>query len=216
MIYLLDNQKYNQLLSFSQIIEIICEKYNKYSIRDLIENNDPCIFVSLPSILLLKAMNKEDQNICKEYIPGLYDKNNESGKLFYNIKNKKKQIRNIIGDSNKTFNIIEKSILFDGTKEQLMVDEEIEKYSQIKEIISDIKKGLTNLSMHLQTFKPTQWNEFFQLAMDIKILDQNEMFNDANKSISVYDNNYNEMENDIFDNNESMNESNNVDLEIFG
>ena len=205
-IYLLDNQKYNQLLAFSQIIEIICEKYNKYSIRDLIENNDPCIFVSLPSILLLKAMNKEDQNICKEYIPGLYD----------HIKNKKKQIRNIIGDSNKTFNIIEKSILFDGTKEQLMVDEEIEKYSQIKEIISDIKKGLTNLSMHLQTFKPTQWNEFFQLAMDIKILDQNEMFNDANKSISVYDNNYNEMENDLFDNNESMNESNNVDLEIFG
>ena len=216
MIYLLDNQKYNQLLSFSQIIEIICEKYNKYSIRDLIENNDPCIFVSLPSILLLKAMNKEDQSICKEYIPGLYDKNNESGKLFYNIKNKKKQIRNIIGDSNKTFNIIEKSILFDGTKEQLMVDKEIEKYSKIKEIISDIKKGLTNLSMHLQTFKPTQWNEFFQLAMDIKILDQNEMFNDANKSISVYDINYNELENDLFDNNESMNESNNVDLEIFG
>ena len=97
-----------------------------------------------------------------------------------------------------------------------MVDKEIEKYSKIKEIISDIKKGLTNLSMHLQTFKPTQWNEFFQLAMDIKILDQNEMFNDANKSISVYDNNYNELENDLFDNNESMNESNNVDLEIFG
>ena len=215
-IYLLDNQKYNQLLAFSQIIEIICEKYSKYSIRDLIENDDPCIFVSLPSILLLKAMNKEDQNICKEYITGLYDKNSESGKLFNTIKNKKRQIKNIIGDSNKTYNIIEKSILFDGTKEQVMVDKEIEKYSKTKEIISDIKKGLTNLSMHLQTYKPTQWNQFFQLAMDIKILDQNEMFNDANKSISVYDNNYNELENDLFDNNESINESNNVDLEIFG
>ena len=217
-IYLLDNQKYNQLLAFSQIIEIICEKYNKYSIRDLIENNDPCIFVSLPSILLLKAMNKEDQDICKEYITGLFDKNNESGKLFYDIKNKKKQIRNIIGDSNKTYNLIEKCILFDGTKEQVMVDKEIEKYSKIKEVIFEIKKGLTNLSMHLQTYKPTQWNQFFQLAMDIKILDQNEMFNDANKSISVYDINYNELENDLFDNdnNESMNEPNNVDLEIFG
>ena len=215
-IYLLDNQKYNQLLSFSQIIEIICEKYSKYSIRDLIENNDPCIFVSLPSILLLKAMDKEDQNICKEYITGLYDTNNESGKLFYNIKNQKKQLKNIIGDSNKTYNLIEKTILFDGTKEQLMVDKEIEKYSKIKEIINEIKKGLTNLSMHLQTYKPTQWNQFFQLAMDIKILDQNEMFNDANKSISVYDNNYNELENDLLENNESMNESNNVDLEIFG
>ena len=217
-IYLLDNQKYNQLLAFSQIIEIICEKYNKYSIRDLIENNDPCIFVSLPSILLLKAMNKEDQDICKEYITGLFDKNNESGKLFHDIKNKKKQIRNIIGDSNKTYNLIEKCILFDGTKEQVMVDKEIEKYSKIKEVIFEIKKGLTNLSMHLQTYKPTQWNQFFQLAMDIKILDQNEMFNDANKSISVYDINYNELENDLFDNdnNESMNEPNNVDLEIFG
>ena len=215
-IYLLDNQKYNQLLAFSQIIEIICEKYSKYSIRDLIENNDPSIFVSLPSILLLKAMNKEDQDICKEYITGLFDNNNESGKLFYNIKNKKKQIRNVIGDSNKTYNLIEKCILFDGTKEQEMVDKEIEKYSKIKEVIAEIKKGLTNLSMHLQTYKPTQWNEFFQLAMDIKILDQNEMFNDANKSISVYDNNYNELENDLFDNTESMNEPNNVDLEIFG
>ena len=216
-IYLLDNQKYNQLLAFSQIIEIICEKYNKYSIRDLIENNDPCIFVSLPSILLLKAINKEDQNICKEYITGLYDKNNESGKLFNNIKNMKKQLRNIIGDSNKTYNIIEKNILFDGTEEQKIVDKEIEKYPKTKEIISEIKKGLTNLSMHLQTYKPTQWNEFFQLAMDIKILDQNELFNDANKSVYLYDNNYNENEgeNDLFDNNDSINESNNVDLDLF-
>ena len=163
-------------------------------------------------------MTKEDQNICKEYITGLYDKNNESGKLFNDIKNKKKQIRDIIGDSNKTYNLIEKYILFDGTKDQIMVDTEIEKYSKLKEIIFEIKKGLTNLSMHLQTYKPTQWNQFFQLAMDIKILDQNEMFNDANKSISVYDNNYNENENenenDDFDNNESLNESNNVDLDL--
>ena len=111
---------------------------------------------------------------------------------------------------NKAYNIIEKYVLFDGTKEQLMVDKEIEKYSKLKDIISEIKKGLTNLSVHLQTYKPTQWNEFFQLAMDIKILTQNEMFNEANKTISVDDNNYNEYENenenDSYDNNESINE----------
>ena len=122
----------------------------------------------------------------------------------------KKQVKGIIGDSNKAYNIIEKYVLFDGTKEQLMVDKEIEKYSKLKEIISEIKKGLTNLSVHLQTYKPTQWNEFFQLAMDIKILTQNEMFNEANKTISVDDNNYNEYENenenDSYDNNESINE----------
>ena len=212
--YLLDNQKYNQLLFFSQIIEIICEKYNKYSIRELIENDDPSIFVSLPSILLLKAMNKEDQNICKEYITGLNDKNNESGKLFSEIKNMKKQIKKIIGDTNKTYNILEKSILFDGTKEtneQLMLDKEIENYKNSKDIISGIKKGLTNLSLHLQRYKPTQWNTFFQLAMDIKPLNKNELCDDVNKTMTT-DNNVNDI-ND-FENDGTLNESNNNDLPL--
>ena len=208
-IYLLDNQKYNQLLFFSQIIEIICEKYNKYSIRELIENDDPSIFVSLPSILLLKAMNKEDQNICKEYITGLNDKNNESGKLFNEIKNMKKEIKKIIGDANKTYNILEKSILFDGTKEQLIIDKEIEKYIKNKEIISGIKKGLTNLSLHLQRYKPSQWNTFFQLAMDIKPLSKNDLCNDVNNTMTT-DNNINEYENDV-----TLNESNNNEMDLF-
>ena len=213
-IYLLDNQKYNQLLFFSQIIEIICEKYNKYSIRELIENDDPSIFVSLPSILLLKAMNKEDQNICKEYISGLYDKNNESGKLFYEIKHLKRQIKSIIGDSNKTYNILEKSILFDGTKEQQIIDKEIEKYVKNKEIITSIKKGLTNLSMHLQRYKPTQWNIFFQLAMDIKPLNKNDLSKDANKTMTT-ENNFNEFENNNFDNNTSSNNLNSNQYDLF-
>ena len=212
-IYLLDKQKYSQLLFFSQIIEIICEKYSKYSIRELIENDDPSIFVSLPSILLLKAMNKEDQNICKEYIIGLNDKNNVSGKLFYEIKNLKKQVKKLINDSNKTYNILEKSILFDGTKEQLMIDKEIEEYTKCKEIISAIKKGLTNLSLHLQRYKPEQWNTFFQLAMDIKPLDKNDLFNDVNKTITT-DNNIINEDNDNFENNITINESNNIDYEL--
>jgi hypothetical protein len=214
-IYLLDNQKYNQLLFFSQIIEIICEKYNKYSIRELIENDDPSIFVSLPSILLLKAMNKEDQNICKEYITGLNDKNNESGKLFYEIKNMKKEVRKLINDSNKTYNILEKSILFDGTKEQLIIDKEIEKYIKNKEIISEIKKGLTNLSLHLQRYKPAQWNTFFQLAMDIKPLNINDLCDDVNKTMTTENNIItNDENNDNFENNTSLNDSNNNENEI--
>ena len=48
------------------MIEIICEKYSKYSIRELIEKNDPSIFISLSSILIIKAIYKEDKDICKE------------------------------------------------------------------------------------------------------------------------------------------------------
>ena len=115
-IYLLDNKKFNQLLFFSQIIEIICEKYSQFSIREMIENDDPSIFISLPSILLLKAIYKEDQNICQEYINGLFDKNTESGKLFFDIKLIQKKMKKIIIDKNKTYNLLEKLILFDNKK----------------------------------------------------------------------------------------------------
>ena len=158
-------------------------------------------------------MNKEDQNICKEYITGLNDKNNESGKLFIEIKNMKKQIRKLIGDSNKTYNILEKSILFDGTKEQLIIDKEIEEFIKNKEIISNIKKGLTNLSLHLQRYKPSQWNTFFQLAMDIKSLNKNDLYNDINKTMTT-ENNINDYDNDNYDNNISLNESNNDEFDL--
>jgi hypothetical protein len=184
-IYLLDKKKFNQLLFFSQIIEIICEKYNKYSIRELIENNDPSIFISLPSILLLKAIYKEDQNICQEYITGLHDKNTESGKLFYEIRSIQKRMKNIIKDKNKTYNLLEKLILFDNTKEQNDIEKEIKLYIN-ENIIKDIKNGLTNLSMHLQRYKPTEWNTFFELAMDIKIINNGENNYDViDKSITT-------------------------------
>ena len=184
-LYLLDKKKFNQLLFFSQIIEIICEKYNKYSIREQIENNDPSIFISLPSILLLKAIYKEDQNICQEYITGLFDKNTESGKLFYEIKSIQKKMKKVIKDKNKTYNLLEKLILFDNTKEQNDVEKEIKIYIN-ENMIKDIKNGLTNLSMHLQRYKPTEWNTFFELAMDIKIINNGDNNYDViDKSITT-------------------------------
>ena len=191
-IYLMNKNKFNQLLFFSQIIEIICEKYNKYSIRELIENNDPSIFISLPSFLLLKAIYKEDQNICKEYINGLFDKNTESGKLFNEIKLIQKKMKSIIKDKNKTYNLLEKLILFDNTKEQNIIEKEIKTYIN-DNMIKEIKNGLTNLSMHLQRYKPSEWNTFFELAMDIKIINNFDNLDVIDKSItseinSQYDN----------------------------
>ena len=186
-IYLMNKNKFNQLLFFSQIIEIICEKYNKFSIRELIENNDPSIFISLPSILLLKAIYKEDHNICKEYINGLFDKNTESGKLFSEIKLIQKKMKSIIKDKNKTYNLLEKLILFDNTKEQDIIEKEIKTYIN-DNMIKEIKNGLTNLSMHLQRYKPSEWNMFFELAMDIKIVNNVDNLDIIDKSITTENN----------------------------
>ena len=88
-----------------------------------------------------------------------------------------------------------------------MIDKEIEKYINNKEIISGIKKGLTNLSLHLQRYKPTQWNTFFQLAMDIKPLNKNDLCNDVNKTMTTDNNN-------DFENEGTLNESNNNELDL--
>ena len=90
-----------------------------------------------------------------------------------------------------------------------MIDKEIKKYIKNKEIISEIKKELTNLSLHLQRYKPTQWNTFFQLAMDIKPLNKNDLCDDVNKTMTTTDNNINDFENDG-----TLNESNNNELDL--
>ena len=79
-----------------------------------------------------------------------------------------KKMKKIIKDKNKTYNLLEKLILFDGTKEQNDIENELKIYIN-ENIIKEFKNGLTNLSMHLQRYKPTEWNTFFELAMDIKI-----------------------------------------------
>ena len=97
-------------------------------------------------------------------------------------------MRKIITDKNKTYNLLEKLILFDNNKEQNDIENEIKKYIN-ENMIRDIKKGLTNLSMHLQRYKPTEWNTFFELAMDIKIGKNFENLDIIDKSLTTENNN---------------------------
>jgi len=78
--FLLDTKNYNRLIFFSQLIEILCEKYNE--LIDLIDTRDPTIFVSIPGLLILKCIEIEDQGICKEYNPNMFIESKECYKLY--------------------------------------------------------------------------------------------------------------------------------------
>ena len=67
-------------------------------------------------------------------------------------------------------------------------------------MIKDIKNGLTNLSMHLQRYKPTEWNTFFELAMDIKIVNNFENLDIIDKSLTTENNNQYDSLTTIIDN----------------
>ena len=67
--------------------------------------------------------------------------------------------------------------------------------------------------MHLQRYKPAQWNTFFQLAMDIKPLNINDLYDDVNKTMTTDNNIINDNNNDNSENNISLNNSNNNENE---
>lgn len=83
--FLLSQENYSRLIFFSQLIEIICEKYKE--LTELIETRDPSIFVSVPGLLILKSLENEDQGICSEYNPAMTTPGKDCHKLYLEVKN---------------------------------------------------------------------------------------------------------------------------------
>jgi len=74
-------------------------------------------------------------------------------------------------DSYKAYNLFEKLILFENSNNLIEEENIIEILSKNldKKIgtIHDFLKDIKILSMNLQRDNPSEWNEFFELAMDI-------------------------------------------------
>lgn len=158
--YLLNSEKYSQLLYFSQLIEILCDKYKE--IEEILECRDPSIFIWLPSIIIIKSLENDDKGICKEFNPNMFNDSDESGKLYSYIKSFKENLDNVIKDPYLSYNLLEKSILFEDDSNTCRG---LELYIQ-KYLIDEFEKNIKILSMQLQRIKPTEWNYFFDLAMN--------------------------------------------------
>lgn len=164
--YFINKINYKHLLLFNQIVEIIGEKYPQEQIRNLIEQSDPIIFVTIPAVLILRAVDSGNCEIIQQYIPDLLDECEENGKMFKCISNDVKEVYMKTKDSYVGYNLFERFILFEGTWKEKEAMKCIEKYID-KERLVEFKKMIKMLSMNMQRFKPQEWNELFQLAMEI-------------------------------------------------
>ena len=164
--YFCDSIKFKQLLEFNQMIQIIIEKYKKYDIFKLIEDSDPSIFVSIPSVLILKCIDSKNYSILNEYIENI-----QKNEIFIFCKNVIRNVYKQMKDSYKAYNLFEKLILFENSNNLIEEENIIEILSKNldKKIgtIQDFLKDIKILSMNLQRDNPSEWNEFFELAMDI-------------------------------------------------
>lgn len=158
--YLINYENYSQLLYFSQLIDILCDKYKE--IEEKLECRDPSIFIWLPSIIILKSLEKEDKGICKEFNPSMFNENEENGKIYKAIKDFKENLYSTVKDPYIAYNLLEKFLLFEDDKN---IKKDLERYIPLYQI-DDFDKKIKILSMQLQRLKPTDWNYFFDLAMN--------------------------------------------------
>ena len=134
---------------------MLCEKYKE--LNEQLESRDPNIFVWIPSIVILKSIEKDDKGICMEFNPNMYNPICESGKVFRELKHLYTLISKDFDDSYLLYNMLEKSILFDEIQELQKIN---------KTYLSEFDKKIKILAMQLQRLKPTDWNNFIDLAMN--------------------------------------------------
>ncbi len=78
--YFLDPKKCTYLIHFSHIIEATGEKYPQF--YEQVECRDADIFLSIPCLMILKLLDNEDKNICKFFLPQLFELKNKHNMMY--------------------------------------------------------------------------------------------------------------------------------------
>lgn len=83
-IYLMNSKRCDQLIFFTNVIEGLCEKYPTF--KDSLECCDSEIFVQIPMVMLLKKVEREDNDICEVFLPAITETESGSFQMFHQIK----------------------------------------------------------------------------------------------------------------------------------
>lgn len=152
--FLVDQKKLEKLLSLSQTINILCEKYTEIS--EQFESRDPNIFFWIPAVLLLKAVCKEDKDICEDFLPALNDRNTSECQIFLEMSAIYRELIKEMKNEYKAYNLLERSLLLD----------KVPNFEQnIANLINEFLNKTKKLSISLQRNNPTEWNNFIDVAI---------------------------------------------------
>ena len=152
--FLLDCAKHDILLSMSELIEGLIEKYNEVKMK--IEEADTDVFIMVPCLAILKAIDEEDTILYSMFYSNKDEEHMEKYKVIKNEYN----IMQIGSVGYEVYNAIERMIL------EKTIDDKLVKWSnneRIKKLVHDIKE----LAIMLQRIKPTEWNSLMETAMGI-------------------------------------------------
>mmetsp|Transcript_23094 Transcript_23094/g.26127 ORF Transcript_23094/g.26127 Transcript_23094/m.26127 type:complete len:530 (+) Transcript_23094:109-1698(+) len=156
--YFMNSKKCSQLIHFSQLIEVTAEKHKDFF--EQIECREADIFVTIPCLVILKALEDDDKNICRDFFPAMHDENFQAGQLYKSLKKMFMESRAQAKSEYDYYNIIEKAVIGLEWKLEIPKDHKIESY-HVETILHKIRQ----LAMELHRCKPTDWNKFLDVAM---------------------------------------------------
>ncbi|OMJ70096.1 hypothetical protein SteCoe_32013 [Stentor coeruleus] len=158
-IYFLNSKKCNQLVFLSNMIESTNSKYQIF--KEQLECSDSELFVSIPALLILKALEGEDRGICKSFCAPMFDENENVGAMWKRLKrsyNLGKLAASSITEYIEVLTALVLSEPLDKGFRALVLDE---KFDNLDGTVNKIKY----LAIELHRHKPTKWNRFLDIIL---------------------------------------------------
>ena len=158
-IYFLNSKKCNQLVFLSNIIESTSSKFSVF--REQLECSDSELFVSIPALIIIKALEDEDRGICKSFCSPIFDETESVGGMWKRLKRSYKLGKLAASSAPEYLELITLITLdepFDKKFREQVLDS---KFDNIDGTINKIKY----LAIELHRHKPAEWNRFLDIIL---------------------------------------------------
>jgi hypothetical protein len=157
--YFLDPAKCKYLIHFSHIIETTSEKLREF--KEQVETRDADIFVSIPSLLVLRNLDNEDKNIVNFFLPQLSDPSTSLSELYGELQELFGTFKQTYARDYQYYNIIEKELI--GID---LLPEEKKAASEFAGFVGMVNK-VKRLAMELNRSSPLEWNSLLDASMEV-------------------------------------------------
>lgn len=158
-IYFLNSKKCNQLIFLSSTIETVASKFRVF--KEQLECSDSELFVSIPALLVIKALEGEDRGICKSFCSPMFDENENVGGVWKRLKRSYNLGKLASSSVTEYIEVLMALILGEPMDKGFRAQVLDSKFDNLDGTINKIKY----LAIELHRNKPIEWNRFLDIIL---------------------------------------------------
>jgi hypothetical protein len=158
-IYFLNSKKCNQLIFLSNLIESTSSKYGVF--KEQLECSDSELFVNIPALMVIKALEEEDRGILKSFCAPIFDEAETVGGVWKRLKRSYKLGKlaaSSFTEYSELLTMLTLGETFDPAFRTQVLDA---KFDNLEGTVNKIKY----LAIELHRHKPTDWNRFLDIIL---------------------------------------------------